>query len=523
LKSNNLKYKLLVFLLFLVFVTNAQEKKEVQILNAQIGESVANNKNAQRLVGDVKIQHKDILMWCDTAYTYTGTNRVDAFGHVHINQGDTLHLYARKIFYDGDISFAQAVDSVKLENKTTTLFSDTLDYDLESNIGYYDDYGKIIDSLNVLTSLIGKYFVNDDMVHFYEDVEGYSDNYTLSSDTLYYNTVTGRISIVGPTTIRDSANTLYAESGWYDTNTGEAELQKNPVVSNQKQMLKADYIEYNDENGDGKAKGAVQIEDFENQIIVTGLNADYNETFEIATVTDSAIFMMYSENDTLYLHADTLKTVPDTLEGEKIITAYYNVRFYRTDIQGICDSLVYYSRDSLVQMHNQPVIWSEIHQLSADLIEMQQTTDAPDELHLQNNSFIISKQDSNRFDQIKGKNMTGYIINNELDNILVDGNGQTLYYARETEDEIIGLNRAESSNISIQFKEGKIFKIVFLKQPEGQLKPMFQLSEEEKRLSGFDWKIDLRPLTRYDIFPREESKKDEETGSPAGQENQTLN
>ncbi|MCG6188083.1 OstA-like protein [Maribellus maritimus] len=523
LKYTILKYKLIAFFLLLIFTANAQEKKEIQILNTEYGESVENNKNAQRLVGNVKIQHKDIFMWCDTAYTYSGTNRVDAFGHVHINQGDTLHLYARKIFYDGDISFAQAVDSVKFVNKTTTLYSDTLDYDLETNIGYYDDYGKIIDSTNVLTSLIGKYFVDEDIVHFYKDVEGYSDDYTLAGDTLYYNTVNGRITIVGPTTIRDSANTLYAEGGWYDTNTGEAELQKNPIVSNQKQMLKADYIEYNDENGDGKAKGTVQIEDFENQIIVTGLKADYNETIEIATVTDSAVFMMYSDNDTLFMHADTLRTIPDTIEGEKIVKAFYGVRFYRTDIQGICDSLVYYSRDSLVQMHNNPVIWSEIHQLSADMIEMQQKQDAPDELHLTNNSFIISKQDSNRFDQIKGKNMTGFVINKELNNIIVDGNGQTLYYAREKEEEIIGLNRAESSNIAIKFREGEIFKIIFLKQPEGQLKPTDQLSEEERRLSGFDWKINLRPLNRYDIFQREIPKNEEETKNLAEEESQSPN
>ncbi len=516
------KYYIVIFFLLLFSISKAQEKKRIEIIRADYGESVPNNENAQRLVGDVQIKHKDILMWCDTAYTYTG-NRVDAFGHVHINQGDTLHLYAQTIFYNGDRSFAQAIDSVKLINKETTLYTDTLDYDLASNIGYYDDYGKIIDSTNVLTSVIGKYFVNDDVVHFYKDVEGYSDDYTLTSDTLYYNTGTGQITIVGPTTIRDSANTLYAESGWYDTKTGEAELLKNPVVSNQKQMLKANHINYNDENGNGKATGAVQIEDFENQIIVTGLDATYNETFEIATVTDSAIFMMYSESDTLFMHADTLRTIPDTIEGEKVVTAFYGVRFYRADLQGVCDSLVYYSKDSLVEMHNNPVIWSENHQLSANLIDMQQKKDAPDELHLTNNSFIISKQDSNRFDQIKGKNMTGYVINKELNHILVDGNGQTLYYAREKEDDIIGLNRAESSNIAIQFKEGKIFKIVFLKTPEGQLKPISQLSEEEKRLSGFDWKANLRPFSKYDIFPREVPKKEEETTNIAEDKNLNPN
>lgn len=188
----------------------AQEKKRIVIEEADILE--ADDRiapNAQRLIGSpLRIRHKDILMWADSAYTYTGTNRVDAFGNVHINQNDTLDLYASKIYYNGDISFAQAIGNVILKNKSTTLYSDTLDYNLDTNIGYYDDSGKIVDSTNVLTSLIGKYFIDDDLIHFYEEVEAYSDDYTLSGDTLIYNTETGRIFITGPTVIRDSSYPL---------------------------------------------------------------------------------------------------------------------------------------------------------------------------------------------------------------------------------------------------------------------------------------------------------------------------
>jgi hypothetical protein len=226
-------------------------------------------------------------------------------------------------------------------------------------------------------------------------------------------------------------------------------------------------------------------------------------------VTDSAVYMNYNDNDTLYLHADTLRTFPDTIPDEKIVLAYNKVRFFRTDIQGICDSLVYFTRDSVIQLHKFPVLWSEIHQLSAELIEMKQFTNAPDELHLSRNSFIISKQDSNMFDQIKGKDMIGYIIDKKLNNIEVNGNGQTLYYAREKE-EIMGLNRAESSKISIRFREGKIYSISFLKAPEGELKPLFDLKEDDKKLKGFDWKIYLRPLSKYDIFERATAKEREE-------------
>lgn len=503
LKPGNIKWKLFFLLLIISSLSYSQERKQVEIIRA--GTLEANEKivaNAQRLLDSVLIGHKNILMWCDSAYNYNGTNRVDAFGRVHIKQDDTLHLYADRVFYDGDISFARAWGNVQLINKSTTIYTDTLDYDLDANISYYDDKGKIVDSTTTITSIIGKYFINEDLLYLYRDVVAVNKEFTMNSDTVSYNTETKRIYITGPTTIRDTTNTLYAENGWYDSNTGEAELLKRPIISNETQNISAKYIRYNKENKSGKALGSVRITDTENSSVITGNVAEYNDLLETAMVTDSAIYMNYDEKDTLFLHADTLRTIPDTIPDEKIVFAFHKVRFFRTDLQGICDSMVYFTRDSIIQLHKFPVLWSEIHQLSADLIELKQFHNAPDELHLSKNSFIISKQDSNMYDQIKGKEMVGYIVNNELDHIDVNGNGQTLYYAREKED-IIGLNRCESSKISIRFREGKIYGISFLKAPEGELKPLEKLTEEDKLLKGFDWKIYLRPLSKYDIFERE--------------------
>lgn len=493
---------LLAALLCVVSVSFSQEKKKVEILRAgslKSSENIA--ENAQRLIDSVLIRHKNILMWADSAYTYPG-NRVDAFGNVHIKQDDTLHLYANTVYYDGDKQFAQAWGKVRLVNKSTTIYTDTLDYDLEKNISYYDDFGRIVDSATTITSIIGKYMIDQNLLYFYRDVVAVNDNKTLESDTVVYNTETSRVLINGPTTIRDSSTTLYAENGWYNTDTGEAELLENPEISNPTQNVKANYIKYNKQSENARAIGNVRILDAENQSLIRGNLAVYSDLLETATVTDSAVYINFTETDTLFLHADTLRAVPDTIEGERVISAYYGVRFFKTDLQGICDSMIYYTKDSVVQLHNNPVVWSDNQQLSADLIELQQLTDAPDQLHLTNNSFIVSKQDSGRFDQIKGKNMTGYIVNEQLSNIEVDGSGQTLYYARNKE-QIIGLNRAESSRISIRFKTGKIDRISFLKAPEGELKPLLELTEEEKTLKGFDWKIYLRPLSKHDIFEKE--------------------
>ena len=506
-KKNQLFTPILIgVLLFITHAVSAQERKRVEILQADDLIQTENIANARRLIGDVIIKHEGILMYCDSAYTFENSNRVDAFGNVHINQADTLHLYAAKIFYDGDRSFAQAIQDVVLKNREVTLYTDTLDYDMEQKIGYYDCGGKIVDSTNTLTSDTGKYYVDQDMAHFTKNVVGYSDKYTLNSEDLQYNTTTEVIYFKGPTTIRDSLHTLYAEDGWYNTQTGAADLKEAPYVINEDQLIKAQNILYDKETGDGVAIGNVYIEDFKNRFIVQGNKVTYNDINEIATVTDSAVFITYSDADSLYLHADTLRTQPDTVPEEKIVKAYYDVRFYRKDVQGICDSMIYFSKDSLAQLFYDPVLWSEMHQLTADQIDLVQHQTAPDELHLYKNSFIVSELDSGRFDQIKGKNMTGYVVNNELDYIDVDGNGQTLYYARE-DNSIIGINRAESSNISIRFKDGKIFKINFLKQPEGELKPLFNLSEEDKFLSDFNWYGHKRPVSKEDIFRNTEESK----------------
>ncbi len=484
----------------------AQDKTMIEIEEADYLEyNEAIVANAQRLIGNVRIRHNNVLMWCDSAYSYTGTNRVDAFGNVHINQGDTAHLYAAMIWYDGDRSFARAVNNVRLVNKSTTLYSDTVDYDLVQNLGSYDDNGKIVDSTNVLTSRIALYYVNEDLVYFYRNVVGSNEKYTLVSDTVKYHTETGMFYIQGPTTIRDSVNTVYGEDGWYNSRTGEARLLKNPLVYNEKQRMTGDTINYDRNKGYGKALGTIEIIDVENNVIIKGRNAWFDEITEAAFITDSALLIIISEGDSLHLHADTLKTYADTIPDERIVMAFYGVRFYRQDLQGKCDSLMYFSRDSTVELHYQPVLWSEIHQMSARFIEMKPHANGPDEVKLLSDAFILSQLDSVKYDQVKGKNMTGYIVGEQLDRIFVDGNGQTIYYARDKGD-LIGLNRAESSKLQIQFRDGKVFRISFLGQPEGKLTPLGQVTEEQRHLPGFDWKEAIRPASKEDIFRKTPSQ-----------------
>jgi lipopolysaccharide export system protein LptA len=370
---------------------------------------------------------------------------------------------------------------------------------MASNIGYYDDYGTVKDSATTLYSKIGEYYANTDKAHFKTEVEVLSEDYTLTSDTLIYDTKTQVVSIVGPTNIKDEESNLYAESGFYNSGTGDVELYRNPEIITEEQKINADSIFYNKTTGDGRAAGNASVEDFKNRMIVKGNRIIYNDLNETALATDSAHLLLYSEKDTLFLHADTLKSIPDSIPDEKLVMAYFQVKFFREDMQGKCDSLVYWSKDSTIQLFKEPVIWSENNQMTSTYIEMIRQGNGLDLIKMQQNAFIIAMEDSVKFNQIKGRNMLGYVRENELYKIDVDGNGQSVYYARD-DNGIIGLNKAQSSKIEIYLKESKVNKIVFITSPDGQLLPLFQISEADKVLPGFKWWDEIRPKKVSDIF-----------------------
>lgn len=551
----------------------AQKKKKVDILHCDdLNYDARIVANAQRLLGNVKISVDGAFMWCDSLYSYTDKNMVDAFGNVHIVRGDTLNMYGDYINYNGDTKMAKARRHVRLIDKTATLTTDSLDYDMNTDIASYKYGGTVKDSTNVLVSKIGLYFVNENKANFRDQVNGETKDYKIKSDTLIYFTNTKKVYLEGPTYIFNEKDTLYAEYGWYDSMKSYARLTRKPKIWNVEQKIKADSIFYSKPTGEGKAMGHAKVEDLKNKIIVLGNSVDYNDLTKMAMATDSAVFIQYSDVDSLYLHADVLRSLPDTLkrkpaETEKpkkpelkeelshqpesmkndtlvaltlppdtlpspllpdslkhgstpadttkqnpekeprLVLAYHHVRFFRKDFQGKCDSLVYYSKDSTIQLYSDPVIWSDKNQISADFIELINKSKERGEILMKEDAFIISMEDdSMRFNQIKGRNMTGYTFKNNLYKIDVDGNGQSNYYASD-KNGIIGLNKAESSNITIYMNKGKVKRIAFIKSPDGSLKPLAQLQENDKLLPGFKWQPDLRPKDKNDIFRITEPEK----------------
>lgn len=487
---------------------SAQQKKRINIDHAdkmQFNKSIV--ANANRLIGNVKITHADIVMFCDSAYSYSDTNMVDAFGNVHIIKADTIDMYAHFINYNGDNQWAIAKQKVRLVNKESTLSTDVLNYDMSKNIGYYDNYGTLVDSTNILHSKIGEYHANSDKAYFKKEVDGKSPSYRMLSDTLIYMPSTGVATIVGPTTFYNETDTLYASSGFYDTLNKYAELHHFPIIHRKDQSVTAESIILDQKTSDGIATGNASIQDYAQKIIVRGERIKYNDLKKEALVTDSAHALLYSNIDTLYMHADTLRTTPDSIPGEKVIMGYHGVQFFRADLQGKCDSTIYFTTDSTLRLFYEPVIWSQTNQLSSDYMEMVVSDSIHQEFHLNKNSFIIAQEDSIKFNQIKGRNMIGYIHRKELKHIDVDGNGQSIYYAYDSKG-LIGLNKAMGSKIGINLAQSKVSKITFYTNPDGQLIPPLMVGVEDRMLAGFKWQDAIRPKNIYDIFLTPEQKQD---------------
>lgn len=512
--SGNFLFVLLLFLFLGTVTLYGQQKKEggstilIEYADYLEGAEKRLGKNVQALKGDVKMRHLNTEMFCDSAILYRDSNRVEAFGSIHVIQNDSIHLYGNRLHYDGNEELAKVRENVRLVNKNVVLTTEFLDYDRRNDVAYYFNGGKIVDDTNQLTSSLGFYYPRTAEVNFKDSVVLVNPDYKMYSDTLKYYTRTEVVEIVGPTDIISDKNTIYSELGFYNTKTDKARLLKNNFIDGGEQTLRGDTIYYDRNNGFGEVFSSMALEDTSNNVIITGNYGFYNEKTEKVLATQKAVLKQVYGGDTLFLHADTLRA--DPVEGDpenKLVRAFHHVQFYRTDLQGRCDSMVYDFRDSTNTFFHEPVIWAQGNQMTANKIKLYTREKTLYKAELIENAFLIAPEDTLHFNQIKGKLMTGYFRDNELYRIDVDGNGQTVYYPKDREY-VIGVNRAESSKLTIFLNKRKVESIVLRTQPSGNMNPPLVLDKESTRLNGFLWLERYRPRRYKDIFDFMEIEED---------------
>lgn len=455
--------------------------------------------DAQFLQGDVCFRHDSSYMYCDSAYFFETTNSLEAFSNVRMEQGDTLFVYGDYLFYDGNSQIAYLRENVRMENGEVTLFTDSLNYERIPDIGYYFEGGLIVDSLNQLSSFYGQYSPGTKLAIFNDSVRLENANFTLYSDTLHYDTESKIATILGPSIIVSDSGTIHSSRGWYNTETNTSLLLDRSEVFSGNRVLIGDSIAYNQEAGFGEAFGNMCLRDTAQKVILEGQYGFYNERTEYAFATDSARFLEYSQGDTLYLHADTLEMA--TLDSTaREIKAFHGVRFFRTDMQGVCDSLQFNTRDSILYMYDNPVLWNDQYQLYGDTIEIFMNDSSIEYAHVIQFAFAVQHLDSSYYNQLKGNDLKAYFDGSTVRQIDVEGNAESIYYPMEGDGAKIGLNETKSGFLTIWVKENKLEKLKIWPMPQGNLTPMPDLKPEQKTLKDFYWYDYLRPKNKDDIY-----------------------
>lgn len=455
--------------------------------------------DAQILNGDVCFRHDSSYMYCDSAYFFEQTNSLEAFSNVRMEQGDTLFVYGDYLFYDGNTQVAYLRENVRMENGQVTLFTDSLNYERIPNIGYYFEGGLIVDSLNQLSSFYGQYSPETKLAVFNDSVQVENPDFTLYSDTLHYDTESKVATILGPSVIVSDSGTIHTSRGWYDTVNNTSLLLDQSQVESGEKILIGDSIFYNRDTGMGEVYGNMSLIDTAQHVTLQGEYGYYNEQTGYAFATDSARFLEYSQGDTLFLHADTLQMVTvDSVYRE--IKAYYGVRFYRINMQGVCDSMQFNTRDSVLYMYTEPVLWNEQYQLYGDTIAIYMNDSTIEYAHVIQFAFAAQHVDSSYYNQLKGNDLKAYFEGQAVHQIDVAGNAESIFYPLEKDGAKVGMNETKSGFLTIWVKDNKLDKLKIWPSPVGSMTPIPDLKPDQKMLKDFYWFDYLRPKNRDDIY-----------------------
>ena len=481
------------------------KKTKVYLLHADEGQAdKLARPDVQVLIGNVKLRHDSMYMYCDSALIYEKTNSVEAFGNVRMEQGDTLFIYGDYLYYDGMSQLAMLRENVRMINRNTVLTTDSLNYDRLYNLGYYFDGGTLTDEENVLTSEWGEYSPATKISVFNHDVKLVNPKFVLTSDTLKYSTDTKIATILGPSDIVSDKNHIYSERGIYNTTTEQAELLDRSVLTNEGKKLTGDSIFYDRVLGYGEAFDNVQMNDTINRNMLTGNYCFYNEITGSALATQRAVAIDYSQGDSLFMHGDTLRLITYHINTDSMfreMRVYHKVRAYRTDVQAVCDSLVYNSKDSCMTMYTDPILWHGSQQLLGEEIKVYMNDSTIDWAHIINQALAVEQKDSVHYNQVTGKEMKGFFVGGDMRQVDVNGNVLVVFYPIDDKDStMIGLNYSEGSFLRMLLKERRMEQGAFIGKANGTLYPMDQIPADKYKLPSFVWFDYIRPRNKEDIF-----------------------
>lgn len=511
-----IRFVLLNIFLFFICLASAQEQPEEEVKQINIVYGANFTKDEAQFPGasifskderQVQFEHQGADLWCDIAIFYQKENKLRAIGNISLKQGDSIEMTGGKINYDGNTKIAKAWDKVVLKNTDMTLRTDTLYFDREKQESYYTSFGTIVDSANTLTSEIGRYFMVPKKYQFVKNVFIRNPDYTLESAQLDYYTTSKNAYMYGPSTITGETYKIYCERGYYDTRIESGYGIKNTRIDYNNRIIEGDSVYFDKASEFASATNNITVTDTINKGVIRAHYAEVYKAKDSVFATKRAVSISLVEQDSLYMHGDTLLL---TGKPEKrILRAFRNAKFYKTDLSGKCDSIHFDQSTGITQLIKEPVLWNVENQMTGDSIYLisDMETEKLDSLKVINNAFIISLDSISMegYNQAKGKDLFGKFIDNSLKIVDLVKNTEVIYYMYNDDNELIGINKTICSEIRLTLAENDIEDITFFTNPDGDIFPEKDLPISSRKLKGFIWRGDERIRSKDDLFDEDDN------------------
>jgi lipopolysaccharide export system protein LptA len=476
------------------------------------------------LTGNVRVSHDGVVLTCNKAYYFQKENYIKAFGNVQLVQGDTLFLNSKYAEYNGNVKKAFASGEAFMSSPDATLETDTINFDRNIQEVYYNSQGTIVNKDNTLRSKSGKYYVAQKKFQFLTAVTITNPSYVIKSNHLDYFSNSGHTYLFGPSTITSKTNYIYTEKGFYDTKKNLSHFLRKSYIKYDDRLIEGDSLYYDRNKEFASATRNVKITDSINRAIVKGHYAEIYKKQDSMFVTRRAVAVNFAQNDSVYIHGKRLMVTGK--ENNRIIRAYNNVRFYKTDMSGKCDSLHSSSRTAITKLIGNPILWNGESQITGDLMHLigNNSTKKLDSLKVLNNTFLVSKDTlGNGYNQVKGQNLYGKFEDGKLHDVDIVKNAEVIYFMRNEEKELIGINKNVSSKINLILEESTLETITFFNQVDGDIYPDKDLPENARKLRGLLWRGDERIKSKDDIFSEEDNKLNDKMVEAGKKENKKEN
>lgn len=506
----------------------------------------------QTLAGNAMVRQGNTILSGDSIAFNPVTGIAEVFGNVHINDADSVHTYAQYLRYIGAERIAYLKKNVKLTDGKGTLYTDELEYNLQTGIANYKNGGRVVNGTTVLTSRDAVYYSDTKDVYFKKSVHLVDPKYDITADSLLYNTQIRTATFIAPTHIITESGVIDTKSGTYNLETGEALFYEQTEFRDSTHFASGRTVAIDEKSGMVNIEGNGKLVDSVNKVIVFGDQIFLDRKKNSFLATRKPVMILYQKNDSTYVSADTLfsglrmydttqrkqsaitdtsvttnKTLDTTanIPGDstanvlidsvvnisslpatppdsiRYFLAFHNVKIFNDSMQAVSDSLYYSTEDSVFRLFQDPVFWNGKTQVSGDTMYLFTANKKPRQLYVFNNSIVINKPDEGVFNQIAGRTLNGYFKDGAIDYIRVKGSpAESVFYPQDDDSAYIGMNRSNGDVIDIYFVSKELNKVKFINNVNGTLYPIKEIPRDLKFLKGFKWLDERRPKNKLDLF-----------------------